>query len=482
MATVPRSLRLINSAIGAMAVFIIVLAAYSFYIFPSMLSPDREILGKSDGPIEMPKEYYNESYGYSIDYPGEWFVDERTENILWLRSKINRFDFLKSPKNVSGETQSAIQIQARDNMLHLSLEDWLPRQEGFPKFTIQKRILESGQEVYQALCSDPGWKARATYFVPMKERILQISYYANSNDLANQDAALFDAALNTFSFGQDEAERIAFETYQNGIYGFLVNYPTGFTILQDNYDGGLVAFTDMKQGLILEAEYVVRKNTYEDLQMFYDSREEKKWFSKTEKTSVGPYEAIMGEFEAETLNRYYFVETSHGYYVLRTKVDIKKQAEYREDVKTFLDSFRVYELLDTDGWARYESPDDAFSFLYPPEAGIMNVNNGVKVDFEEVTIGVYVYENQDLSISEWIDNRQLNKYKGADTRHFRFSVRSRVNGKDALRAVDPVGEMKLVVFTGDSDTMYIIDLKPFDSKDANSLALYNTIVDSLDLK
>ncbi len=61
-------------------------------------------------------------------------------------------------------------------------------------------------------------------------------------------------------------------------------------------------------------------------------------------------------------------------------------------------------------------------------------------------------------------------------------MKSRIDGKDALRTVDPVSNLRLATYIQTKDVVYIAEMNPFNVKDTKSLALYNTILKTLDLK
>lgn len=464
---------------AAIAVLFFMIIGTSLYIVTKQTN-QVDVLGDSTPENVQLAEYTDESR-FSFSYPEDWYVDKQTDNLLWIRSGINKFDFLASPKTTEGNAQSAIQFQVRDNALRLDIDDWAGKQKGFPDFTLHEVILDSGLMAYEAETDLEGWKARATYFVVLANQVLQVSFYSNQDEKAEADKPLFLAALNTLAL-QSQNDDGNHETYQNGIYGYLIDYPTGFIPVNEVYEKGLISFSDVHKELVLEAEFGAERNVYPDLATFVQDRDESSLFKDRKTIELGNFQAIAGTFTADTKNTYYYVKTSRGYYILRIKESLDSAGNHPDIIQSFLDSFRVYEILDASDWARYESADSVFQFLYPADANITNVHNGVEIEIGEQSIGMYAYENKNLTVNEWIDNRQLNKYRGADTRNVIFRVRSQVDGKDALRVVDSVGEYKLVTYVVDVDNAYVIDMKPFDTSNTESIYLFNTILNSLELK
>ncbi|MFC1640774.1 hypothetical protein ACFL2D_01845 [Patescibacteria group bacterium] len=435
-----------------------------------------DVLGKEKMTFTT---YDNVKHGYAIHYPSGWRVDNITENITWVNSSPYYFDFIRSEKLTSGQPQSAIQLQMRDNPKELEFEEWLNAQKKFPKFETAATALDTGVTVYKVTTQNKDWKARSTYFAKTQEGFLQVSFYSNNDDLAQEHILLYETALDTLKFSFDQKEVIQ-ETYQNGIYGFLVNYPTNFYLSNDDYNHGIAGFTKGKNDIVLEVEFVADKHQYRDAKMFLDSRKERRNCEDTEETKVGQFRAYLCRFDADTFNHYYYTETSQGYFILRVKAKKGFEELLGPVEEEFLNSFQVYELLDASGWMDYSSADGTFTFRHPPNVSITNVHNGVEVTMEGGTIGMYRYENLGLSPTAWVDNAQLNKYKSADSKHFVFSVKSRVDGRDALRVLDPVDEMKLVAYAADKNNVYVIDLKPYDG-DTDKIFLFNTILELIQL-
>ena len=427
------------------------------------------------------KTLTNTRYGYTLSYPSDFIVAQETDNLTWLYSKHGRFDFLGSPKVTEGEPRSGVQIQIRSNAEGLSLSDWLASQNGFPEFETKELALISGTTAYQATTAVGGWKARQTYFVQMSKAVMQISFYANNDALVREMTPAFDSILNSLSLPVEAAQAVSNETYQNGIYGFVIDYPSDAAISYEDYDKGNASFTTSKKDLTVDVIFGAERTKFLNVDQFIKSREESKFLENTKNSKVAEFESITGTLTADTNNSYHFVSTSRGYFLIRVKQSKTISQESQKSAEEMLASFRVYELLDTSTWKQYASTDGVFRFMYPKEASIKNLHNGVELQVNDVTIGLYVYENFDLPILEWIDNRQLNKYKGADSRHFSFSAKSRVDYKEALRVVDPVSDIKLTAYVRDPKKMYVIDMKPFDAKNKTNLALFNTILETVDL-
>ena len=473
-----------NIAIMALLVLNIVGGAYIFIYSSNKNNSGASVLGSENSAQLV--SYVNGDFGFQLSYPGQWNIVSETKNLMWIRPSTYPFDFLNAPQNTDGAPQVAYRLQAFENPKKFGLTEWLSKQKDFPKFDTTARTLPSGLSAVSAITLTPTWKARVTYFVSMSDTVLEVSLFANSVAQAQQEQARFEQSFATLTSVTSAAQ--ASQTYQNGVVGFLIDYPTNFRMSTEDVAKGLVALTAQDGTVSLEVEHGAARASFDNATDFARSRPEFEKFSGGVKpTEVASFEAVVGTFKAEGRDHhYYYVQTTRGYFLLRVKIREKTSLDTAAIERAFLESLRVYEVVATKGWSSYSSGDGLFTFMHSADASIKDVSNGVEVTLgvtpDAPVIGMYKYENFGLSPLEWIDNRQLNKYRAADSDHLLFSVVSRVSGKSALRTADSVGGMKIAVYVNGGDAMYVIDLKPFDSKDTKTLATFNTILDSLKIK
>lgn len=473
-----------NYFIGTLLVLNIALLGYVGHaLFVKNVSS--QVLGSEN--VATLSQYKNDSFGFQMSYPYSWSINEQTKNIIWIRNTQYQFDFSQSPLNTDGAPQVGYRLQVRDNELKLSLADWLSKQKDLPKFDVSSRTLSSGLSAVSAITAAPTWKARVTYFVALDASVLEVSFFANSVALAEQQQGVFEDAFATLA--STRPLPVHAQTFQNGLFGFLLDYPTDFHVATDNTKQGSVVVASPDGTMILEASYGAPQSAFSDSLKFAESRgEEFARLGKTvQETKVHGFDATIGTYASDGRDRhYYYVATSRGYFTLRVKVDSKTSLPSADIEKQFLDSFRVYELVPTKGWTSYASGDGSFTFLHAADASIKDLSNGVEVtlgvDPTSPVMGMYKFDNFDLAPLGWIDNRQLNKYRAADSQHLLFQTPSLVDGKNALRTADAVGGQKIAIYVNGGSSMYVIDLKPFDAANTKALAQFNTILESLKLR
>lgn len=460
-------------------IVIILLGGASVFLVWFQTNHAPEVLGESTQTSQNITAQ-NTTYGFSYEYPNNLFVDQETNSLTWLYNP-SPFNFLQSPKTTDGTAISGIQVQVYDNTDNLTLADWLKKQPKFPTFTTTQKTLASGVDVFFAETTNKDWNARSTYFVKLQQAVLQISFYANNEDLATRDMPMFEKLVNSLKVSVQN-QTVSTETYQNGTVGFLIDYPSNMKLDSEDYDAGKIAFLDDTKKLEVYLAYGGSLASAKDLAGFVAQQEEARQVSKPLETKVASFQALVSTLSDSMEDSYYYVQTSTGYFTFHVRRAKDITPELKVAASNMLNSFRVYELVSTKGWQNYASSDGKIHFQYPADASIENLANGVQVDQENVKIGVYAYQNLGLSITDWVDNAQLNKYKGSDSRHFAFQVKSKIDGKEALRTVDPVSKLKLATYIVTNNTMYIAEMAPFDVKNAKDLALYNTILSTIKLK
>lgn len=460
------------------SIVIILLAGASVYSVWLQSRQEPKVLGETTKVTQQ--KAVNNQYGFSYTYPSNLYVDQETSATTWLYSPAP-FDFVNSPKTTDGSAKSGIQIQVYENAKNLALSDWLKTQTKFPAFTTTQLTLSSGVDAFLAETSSNDWNARSTYFVKLQSAILQVAFYANNNDLATKDLPIFEGILNSLQVNAESAS-VSSETYQNGTVGFLVDYPSNFKLSDEDYDSGKISFTSDNKKLQVDVNFGGESSSAKDLAAYFAKQSEKDQLSKPMVTKVGTFSALVATLKNDINNSYYYVSTSVGYFTLHVTRAQDLSAELKVTGSSIINSLRVYELTNTKDWQSYTSSDGMISFLYPADASIENLSNGVQIQQGSVKFSVYQYQNLSLALLDWVDSAQLNKYKGSDSQHFALKVKSKVDGKEALRTVDPVSNLKLTTYVATPQTMYIVELNPFDVKDAKDLATYNTIVNSLKLK
>ena len=458
---------------------IVLLAGVSVYVVWLQTHQAPTVLGETATSITW-QQATNNQYGFSYQYPNNLYVDQQTNAVTWLYDP-SPFDFISGPKTTDGSAKSGIQVQVYENPTSLTLSDWMKKQTKFPAFTTKEVTLQSGTKAFTAETPSEDWKARKTYFIELDEAILQLSFYANSDALAEKDLPNFQTLVDSLKLTA-QAQAVSTETYQNGTVGFLFDYPSNLKISDEKYDEGKIALKDDAKKLTVEMSFGGKPSEFKDLVEYAKKQDEAKEISKPATTKVSTFTALVSILSADTNNSYYYLQTSVGYFTIKVKRAKDISLDLNATASNIINSFRVYELVSTKGWQNYVSSDGAVRLQYPADASIENLSNGVQVQEGDVKVSLYSYKNLGLSILDWVDSAQLNKYKGADSHHFAFKVISEVDGKDALRTIDPVSNLKLATYITTKDTMYIAELSPFDAKDLKNLAVYNTILSTLKLK
>lgn len=204
-------------------------------------TPTKTTLTDSDLRLET---YTNSEYGYRVQYPAEWSVDDSAPTETAFRANDNMAVLEVRVPGSSGQNETL------DQAVETALSATRSRMDDVEVLDEQAVTLESGEpaRVSQIRYDNPNDSAgmiRSTYLVTLvKGLVYELEFAMEDAEHTEADEQLATAIINSYELtGQqpDESQTTETETndtdglpplttYTNDVYGYRVQYPTGWSV------------------------------------------------------------------------------------------------------------------------------------------------------------------------------------------------------------------------------------------------------------
>lgn len=211
--------------------------------------------------------YTNNEYGYRVQYPARWYVDEQTTETIFSpdQGAIGFETRVKSPKD------SEITL---DEIVEGALSSTHSRMDDVEVLDDQEVTLESGERAHTIQFrydnpNDGGGMLRTTYLVTVSDGLVyELEFVTESTEYTETEQELAAAVIGSYALtgqqpereqpteteeneesdGDDALDLSSQDTYTNDGYGYSIDYPSHWTVYESetnvveisNADGDII--------------------------------------------------------------------------------------------------------------------------------------------------------------------------------------------------------------------------------------------------